>query len=117
MPVSRGKILALHGVAQSGPVFARKISTITATLTAIGYEFVFLTGPCDITGTAYTQARQSDWKEGDLEQSWWETDDENERHTGIERAMQIWGDAIKEHGPFVGALGFSQGMLMPLIIS
>ncbi|KAF2100298.1 hypothetical protein NA57DRAFT_73908 [Rhizodiscina lignyota] len=103
------KILALHGVGQSGVMFRRRTATIVDTLSPLGYEFVFITGPCDIAGTAYIHARQEDWKPGDDERSWWETDEVGQRHVGIEAAMEIWGKALKEHGPFVGALGFSQG--------
>jgi len=106
---TRKKILALHGVAQSGPVFAKRISAIVNTLTPLGYDFVFISGPCDITDTPYIIARQEDWKPGDLERSWWETDDGAGTHAGVETAMELWGKALKEHGPFVGALGFSQG--------
>lgn len=94
----RKKILALHGVAQSGPVFAKRISTIANTLTPLGYDFVFISGPCDIAGTPYIIARQEDWKPGDLERSWWETDDTAGTHAGVETAMELWGRALKEHG-------------------
>jgi hypothetical protein len=103
------KILALHGVAQSEKIFRRRIATIVDTLEPLGYEFVFLTAPCDISGTSYINARQEDWEAGDPERSWWETDDSRGCHEGIETAMEMWGKALKEHGPFAGALGFSQG--------
>lgn len=104
------KILALHGVAQSGPVFInRRISTIVETLTPLGYEFIHITAPFDIANTAYINARQEDWRPGDDERSWWETDDVNKRHVGIETTMALWGRTLQEHGPFDGILGFSQG--------
>jgi hypothetical protein len=104
------KILVLHGVAQSGPVFlTRRISTIVETLTPLGYDFVSLTGPFDIGGTPYMNARQSDYQLGDDERSWWETDDTTCTHSGIETAMELWGQAISESGPFSGVIGFSQG--------
>ena len=108
--MARKKILALHGVAQSGPVFVeRRIQTIIATLEPLGYDFIHATGPCDIAGTNYMAARQHDFREGDDERSWWWTDDEHLRHTGIEDAMAIWGKVIEENGPIHGCLGFSQG--------
>ncbi|KAF1816661.1 hypothetical protein P152DRAFT_454892 [Eremomyces bilateralis CBS 781.70] len=103
------KILALHGVAQSGRVFERRMATIVETLSPLRYEFVFLTAPCDISGTAYIQARQADWQEGDEERSWWETDDDAKEHSGIDQAMELWGATLREKGPFVGVVGFSQG--------
>ena len=108
--MARKKILALHGVAQSGPVFVeRRIQTIIATLEPLGYDFVHVTGLCDIAGTPYMVSRQHDYQEGDAERSWWWTDDANQRHTGIEDAMELWGKALHEHGPIAGVIGFSQG--------
>jgi hypothetical protein len=108
--MGRKKILALHGVAQSGPVFlTRRINTIVETLTPLGYDFVSLTAPVEIAGTAYMKARQSDYQHGDDERSWWETDDIACTHSGIETAMELWGKTLNEHGPFAGVLGFSQG--------
>jgi len=104
------KILTLHGVAQSGPVFAdRRIKTIIDTLKPLGYDFVHLTAPCNIAGTAYISARQHDYQDGDDERSWWETDDTTCTHSGIETAFALWGEALRIHGPFAGVLGFSQG--------
>jgi hypothetical protein len=87
----------------------RRINTIVDTLIPLGYDFIHVTGPCDIAGTAYMVARQHDYEESDEERSWWWTDDANRCHTGIEDAFALWGQAIQEHGPIAGVLGFSQG--------
>lgn len=103
------KILALHGVAQSGPVFQRRCQNIVDHLIPLGYTVHFLTAPHGIEGTAYTVARQADYVEGDLERSWWTTDDENESHPSIALFLGTVADAIRQHGPFTAAMGFSQG--------
>jgi hypothetical protein len=108
--MARKKILALHGVAQSGPVFInRRINTIVDTLAPVGYDIIHLTAPFDIAGTAYINARQHDWVPGDDERSWWETDDATGSHSGIETAFALLGETLRTNGPFVGVLGFSQG--------
>lgn len=108
--MARKKILALHGVAQSGPVFyARRIMTIVATLEPLGYDIVHLTAPFEIANTNYTSARQHDYVPGDDERSWWETDDVTGCHRGIETSFALWGKTLHEQGPFVGVMGFSQG--------
>ena len=103
------RILAFHGVAQSGPVFARRCSTITSHLSTLGYTIHFLTAPHSIEGTPYTIARQADYQPGDQETSWWTTDDENSSHPSIALFLETVASAIKTHGPFTAALGFSQG--------
>ncbi|KIV99245.1 uncharacterized protein PV09_09017 [Verruconis gallopava] len=104
------KILVLHGVAQSGPVFLnRRINTIVHTLEPFGFEFIALTGLFEISNTPYVNARQHDYRTGDDERSWWETDDILRKHTGIEATMALWGETLNKHGPFAGVLGFSQG--------
>ena len=102
-------ILALHGVAQSGPVFSRRCQSITTQLNHLGYTIHFLTAPHSIEGTAYTVARQADYQPGDLERSWWTTDDAAGSHPSIGVFIASVASAIREHGPFVGAMGFSQG--------
>jgi hypothetical protein len=106
----RKKILALHGVAQSGPVFYnRRIKAIVDTLEPLGYDIIPITASFDIKNTPYINARQHDYQPGDEERSWWETDDTTGTHSGIETAFALWGQALREHGPFAGVLGFSQG--------
>jgi hypothetical protein len=107
MPPKR--ILAFHGVAQSGPIFARRTSTITTHLSTLGYTIHFLTAPHSIAGTPYTIARQADYQSGDAETSWWTTDDSTASHPSIALFLSTVATAIKTHGPFVAALGFSQG--------
>jgi hypothetical protein len=102
-------ILAFHGVAQSGPVFARRCSTMTTHLSTLGYTIHFLTAPHSIAGTPYTIARQADYQPGDAETSWWTTDDNNSSHPSIALFLSSVAHTIQQHGPFVAALGFSQG--------
>jgi hypothetical protein len=83
--------------------------TIATRLSRLGYSIIFLTAPHSIEGTAYTVARQSDYQPGDLERSWWTTDDEEGSHPNLSLWIATLRDAIKQHGPFAGALGFSQG--------
>ncbi|KAF2430633.1 hypothetical protein EJ08DRAFT_214247 [Tothia fuscella] len=116
--MGRKKVLALHGVGQSGPVFlTRRINIILESLTPMGYDFVALTAPFGIVGTPYINARQSDYQPGDDERSWWETDDITCTHSGIEKSMELWGKALNDHGPFAGILGFSQGGCASLSIA
>jgi Serine hydrolase (FSH1) len=86
-----------------------RCQTITTRLTQLGYNTIFLTAPHPIEGTPYTVARQSDYEPGDLERSWWTTDDEAGSHPNLSLVIATLRDAIKQHGPFAGALGFSQG--------
>ena len=103
------KLLAFHGVAQSGPVFHRRCQTIVDHLTPLGYSIHFLTAPHSISGTSYSVARQTDWQPGDDERSWWTTDDDSLSHPSISAFLETAAAAIHDHGPFAGALGFSQG--------
>lgn len=107
-----GKILALHGLAQSGDYFKSKTKGLRGELEKQGYELIYATAPNkyrpadipdnlgEVLTTEAVDSHVLAWLEADLQ---------NDSYRLPESTIDYLHDFIIEHGPFVGILGFSQG--------
>ncbi|KAF6013658.1 hypothetical protein HII12_001640 [Brettanomyces bruxellensis] len=84
----KGTVLVLHGFAQNGKSFAIKASGIRKAFKKAGYHTVFIDGPLKL-------------EPADMP---FEPDRFN-----IQPSLDVVREAYKEHGPFIGLMGFSQG--------
>lgn len=105
------KILALHGLAQSGDYFKSKTKGLRSELEKQGYEVIYATAP-----NKYQPADIPDnvgdvlINEGASEVlAWIEDDLQNSTYKLPQTTIKYLHDFIVENGPFVGVIGFSQG--------
>lgn len=123
------KILMLHGYTQSGPLFHAKTRALEKNLEKAfpsapksghlpsypgGVELVYPTAPIklsirDIPG--YDVDGAATENEDPEAYAWWRRkgDGEPYRYEGMELGFERIAEALKESGPFDGAIGFSQG--------
>lgn len=105
------KILALHGLAQSGEYFCSKTKGLRNELEKLDYEVIYATAP-----NAYSPADIPD-DLGDVITSdsarnvlaWIEDDLQNSTYFLPKATLDYLHDFVIGHGPFEGVLGFSQG--------
>jgi hypothetical protein len=128
-PEPKIKILMLHGFAQSGPFFQIKTRPLTKMLckTISDYYNVMAEDIELVVPTAPLQLRASDLygtcAEGQqfLDDSdtwaWWQNLDMTSRYVGIESSLAALILLVKKHGPFKGAVGFSQGATLAIMFA
>ncbi|GMM30590.1 putative serine hydrolase [Martiniozyma asiatica (nom. inval.)] len=106
----KGTVLCLHGFAQNGTVFSVKASGIRKALKKAGYHTVFVDGPITLTAADLpfeASKYGADDKAEDLNfRGWVYTQAEK---YDLKPCFDTVKNAYKEHGPFIGVLGFSQG--------
>lgn len=105
------KILALHGLAQSGEYFTSKTKGLRTELEKSGYEVVYATAPnkyspADIPDELGAMMQSNPTKDV---LAWIEDDLQNKSYSLPRTSIDYLHDFIIEHGPFEGVLGFSQG--------
>ncbi|KAG0676378.1 hypothetical protein C6P40_001971 [Pichia californica] len=108
--VVKGTILCLHGFAQNGVVFSVKASGIRKALKKAGYHTVFIDAPIQLTPAdlPFTAASLgADDKAEDVNFRGWVYTQEDK--FDIKPSFEVVKNAYKEHGPFIGIMGFSQG--------
>ncbi|KAK9455099.1 serine hydrolase FSH [Dipodascopsis uninucleata] len=108
-----GKILFLHGYTQSGSSFAKKSAGLRKALTKLGFEALYATGPIALTvpedASEEERARLSGIGYGEDSYAWFIKNDSTGNYDGIDKSWTYLSDYIRKQGPFVGAIGFSQG--------
>ncbi|ODV87269.1 hypothetical protein CANARDRAFT_229632 [[Candida] arabinofermentans NRRL YB-2248] len=112
----KGTILCLHGFAQNGPTFSAKASGIRKALKKVGYHTIFINGPIELAAADLPFAASSLGADDKSEESnyrgWFYTTEDYE----VQPAFDAIKDSYKEHGPFVGLIGFSQGAGLAALI-
>lgn len=106
----KGTVLCLHGFAQNGSVFSVKASGIRKALKKAGYHTVFVDAPIALTAADLPFEASSygaDDKTEELNFRGWVYTQKD--RFDIVPAFDVLKQAYKDHGPFVGILGFSQG--------
>lgn len=106
----KGTVLCLHGFAQNGNVFSVKASGIRKALKKAGYHTVFIDSPLALTAAdlPFEASRYgADDKSSELDFRGWVYTQQD--RFDMQPAFETVKSAYKEHGPFVGLLGFSQG--------
>ncbi|XP_033099457.1 esterase OVCA2-like isoform X2 [Anneissia japonica] len=105
------KILCIHGYRQNAKAFREKTGSLRKALKKQA-EFVYIDAPNAISST--------DNDENVDQLGWWfskpnqcfNAREDSTFCEGYEESVQVVVDAVKEHGPFDGILGFSQGASM-----
>lgn len=108
--VIKGTILCLHGFAQNGVVFSVKASGIRKALKKAGYQTVFIDAPIQLTPADLPFAAANlgaDDKAEEVNFRGWVYTQEDK--FDIKPSFEVVKKAYKEHGPFIGIMGFSQG--------
>ncbi|KAL0024740.1 hypothetical protein WJX77_012417 [Trebouxia sp. C0004] len=110
-PTRKLRILCFHGYLQNAQEFAAKIGSLRKALKSRA-ELIFIDAP------HHVEAEQSicDPAAGDP-RAWWKWQDRDlagrpslaSSYTGVEASLQLAEQAIFEHKPIDGFLGFSQG--------
>lgn len=104
----KGTILVLHGFAQNGKNFAIKASGIRKAFKKAGYHTVFIDGPLKLEPSDMPFEVKTDGTPfADLNLRGW-TYTQPDRFN-IQPSLNVVKEAYKEHGPFIGLMGFSQG--------
>lgn len=114
------KILCLHGFLQNAKVFSEKSSGIRKLLKKNNIQTEYLDGPTVLSKQDLPFTIDDDkWEaieKDQLNKSWfYHTDISSELN--IETAINTVSEYIKEHGPFDGILGFSQGAALAAIVT
>lgn len=114
------KILMLHGYAQTGDSFHRKLSRLEASLQELDpkTDFVYLDGPIklethDIPGStgAYYHRGEHDMR------AWFDLRIVQNPPTGIHRSLDLLAATLKREGPFDGIVAFSQGTVVGAMVA
>lgn len=120
------KVLCLHGAGSNRREFSDQLAPVDAAMNALGGgpELVFLNGPLDAKGLPNEIDGKVPPEGGDFESKfggegqwrfttgghwrYWSTD-QNEAYGGSEE-LETWFIRVsKEHGPFLGVMGFGEG--------
>ncbi|KAI9819152.1 MAG: hypothetical protein M1827_007308 [Pycnora praestabilis] len=119
------KILMLHGYTQSGPLFHAKTRALEKALQKAipaapssaslpqypgGVQLIYPTAPmklrmADIPGR---EVGDEDTDEPDA-WGWWRKNTGTGEYIGIDSGLKTIAETLKDDGPFVGVIGFSQG--------
>lgn len=117
------KILVLHGYAQSGDTFRRKIRRLEKRLlqTSPGAKFVYLDGPIklqidDIPELKSADFVQSSDKEHDM-RAWFDLRAARDPPNGLHISLAYLAAVLKTQGPFDGMIAFSQGTVIGAMVA
>ena len=118
------KILMLHGYAQTGDTFRRKVHRLEASLRQLEAqaEFVYLDGPVklethDIPGSAAVYHRAGDHRDEHDMRAWFDVRGVRNPPTGLHRSLEFLAATLKALGPFDGIVAFSQGTIVGAIVA
>lgn len=120
------KFLCLPGYLQTGKVFAEKSSGIRKLLTKkLNYELDYIDPPIKVEKeqlpfqlAATEEEVNEKWSgivDQDLNRCWWHA--HNNNYEGFDESLNYVINHIKEHGPYDGIIGFSQGAAMSAIVT
>lgn len=118
------KILMLHGYAQTGDTFRRKLHRLEASLRQFDTkaEFVYLDGPVklethDIPGSAAAYHRTADPRDEHDMRAWFDVRIVRNPPTGLHRSLESLAAVLKAQGPFDGIIAFSQGTIVGAMVA
>jgi hypothetical protein len=118
------KILMLHGYAQTGDTFRRKVRRLETSLRQLDAktEFVYLDGPItlqthDIPGSAATYHRAVDHGGEHEMRAWFDLRIVHNPPTGIHQSLDLLAAVLKSQGPFDGVVAFSQGTIVGAMVA
>jgi predicted esterase len=105
------RVLALHGYRQSGDALNKSFGFLRKDHTDV--EFFFPDGP-----HIFTHSMNGDLLSPDKPQqrAWWNSSDDGKHYKGLRESILHLNQIVKEHGPFDGVIGFSQGAFLTTIL-
>ncbi|XP_014663668.1 PREDICTED: ovarian cancer-associated gene 2 protein homolog [Priapulus caudatus] len=121
---SKYKVLCIHGYRQNAKIFREKMGAFRKIMKSQA-EFVFITAPNDVTEILPNcENAESATAENDSNRGWWfstreksyRAQDFTDIDDGFITSVDVIRAAFREHGPFDGVLGFSQGASMVSIL-
>lgn len=127
----RPKILCLHGYLQNGRVLAEKTSGLRKHLTKkLNYQLDYVDAPVMVDLPALIpfplaptpEEAKSKWDyivEKGVNRSWYRAFNEegSQFYYGFRKLLEHLANHIKEHGPYHGVIGFSQGAAMSFMLN
>lgn len=125
------RFLCLPGYLQSGKILAEKSSGIRKAFTKkLGYELDYIDPPIVITTPSELPFSLGDGAEAEerwqgivdknANRCWWQHDLSGQSlrpYAGFDEALKYVTDYIRDHGPYDGIFGFSQGAAMAAIVA
>ncbi|KAJ1663412.1 Ovarian cancer-associated protein 2 [Coemansia sp. RSA 1813] len=110
------RVLCLHGYTQNAKKFRDRTGPFRRNMKR-RMEMVYITAPIEATEFQNTDEELVE-DEGLSSAAWWNRGDPKQpAWEGIKQSTQAVVQAMKEHGPFDGIVGFSQGAGMAAIIA
>jgi uncharacterized protein (DUF924 family)/Ran GTPase-activating protein (RanGAP) involved in mRNA processing and transport/predicted esterase len=103
----RARILALHGLRQSGEAFRTRARKLRHALVDVA-DLVFVTAPHRHAGAP---------AERPFERAWWNASADHADYEGFAESVALLEAVVREQGPFDGVLGFSQGGALAAILA
>tara|TARA_B110001452_G_scaffold248669_1_gene235607 strand:- start:412 stop:1113 length:702 start_codon:yes stop_codon:yes gene_type:complete len=117
-PSAKLNILCLCGYAQNAEFFRSRTGALRKALKST-CEFHFLEPPHEATASFLTADADGD---GRRALGWWNAAEDAARpstskaYVGLDASLEAVRDAVREHGPFDGVLGFSQGATLAALL-
>ncbi|KAI9219240.1 serine hydrolase FSH [Blastocladiella britannica] len=111
------RILCLHGYTQNATVFRKRTAVLRKHLKNIA-EFDYISAPHFAHTHVPTTEAEASSDEGQL--AWWTRDHESNAASpaiGIGASLALLNAHIRDHGPYDGVLGFSQGAAMAAVLA
>jgi uncharacterized protein (DUF924 family)/Ran GTPase-activating protein (RanGAP) involved in mRNA processing and transport/predicted esterase len=115
-PARRLKILALHGMRQSGAGFRAGTRKLRHALDDVA-EFTFVTSPRPYRLGGGSDEVLDGLPDDPRRQAWWHPGDDNLTYEGFDDAVAFLEGVCRKHGPFDGVLGFSQGGTLAAVLA
>ena len=115
-------MLCLHGYVQNGAVFRERTGSLRKAVKS--HDFVFIDAPHTVTDAFPGSEKRAEDADGagTDPRGWWTAGENAEAQSGewvrpsvsrsavgFDASLQLLQDYVREHGPFDGVLGFSQG--------
>lgn len=115
------KVLCLHGFLQNGKIFSEKSSGIRKLLKKLDIQLDYIDGPINLErkDLPFEITDDNKWNEiveAKLNKSWFYHDDVS-KNLDLTQGIKTVVEHIKEHGPYDGIIGFSQGAALTAIIA
>lgn len=104
-----GKILMLHGLAQSGEYFYSKTKGFRTELEKLGFTFYYATAPNKYPAADLPNFESDVTSDDNQVLAWLENDPINKSYFLPQTTIDYLHEIFIKEGPFVGILGFSQG--------
>ncbi|MDO9015869.1 MAG: DUF924 family protein [Deltaproteobacteria bacterium] len=115
-PARRLKILALHGMRQSGAGFRAGTRKLRNALADVA-EFTFVTSPRPYRPAGASHEALDGLPDDPKQQAWWHPTEDNLTYEGFDDAVAFLEGVFRKHGPFDGVLGFSQGGTLAAVLA